>query len=398
MLGFQRSKRVGIWTEGPQRLMAHGILDDDMYGLEVRMAIDPSTGEIRSVEGWWNRWTTPDCPLALEKLQDAVGLRIDQSDLGRTLQRTVGRKACRHFANILIECCHAAREALQVLRYEEAKRGGAALTFSDFLENGAEAAVSTGETETESKDRSSAAVSVRTPSAASVSAASLNGPVIDLHAHTSPASPCSSIPVDELIQEARRIGLDGICLTDHNYVWRAEDVEALRQRHGFLVLRGNEITTDQGDILVFGFDADITGIIRLEDLRPQVLEAGGFMIAAHPFRGFLTFGVGKLGLTPEKAMKRPVFQYVDAVEVLNGKVTAEENRFAGEVAAGLGVPVTGGSDAHEVDEVGQYATRFAVPIHSEEDLIAALRQGPTAPMAFRNAQKTSSPGPRFGQS
>jgi len=364
MLGFQRSKRVGIWIEGPQRLMVHGILDDDMYGLEVRVAIDPSTREIRAVEGWWNRWTTPECPKAADLIQDAVGIRIDQEDLSGTLQKSVGRKACRHFANILIECCHTAREALAVLRLDEPKW--------------------------ERKRIHAAADRESTAPSHGVSAASLNGPVIDLHVHTSPASPCSSAPVDDLIQEARRIGLDGICLTDHNYVWRAEDVEALRRRHDFLVLRGNEITTDQGDVLVFGFEEDIQGVIRLEDLRPKVLEAGGFMIVAHPFRGFLTFGIGKLGLTPEKATKRPVFQYVDAVEVLNGKVTADENRFAGEVAATLGVTVTGGSDAHEVMEVGQYATRFAGPIRNEDDLIAALKKGETAPVSFRKEQKSSS--------
>ncbi len=363
MLGFQRSKRIGIWTEGPQRLMAHGILDDDMYGLEVRVAVDPSTREIRAVEGWWNRWTTPVCPLAAERLQDAVGIRIDQPDLARTLQKSVGRKACRHFANLLIECCHSAREALAVLRQGEFHSDAPSPTNGPQKPAGFER----------------------------VSASSLDGPVIDLHVHTSPASPCSSAPVDDLIREARRIGLDGICLTDHNTVWRKEDVEALRQRHGFLVLRGNEITTDQGDILAFGFDEDVPGIIRLDELRPRVVEAGGFMIAAHPFRGFLTFGIGKLGLTPEKAMERPVFQYVDAVEVLNGKVTADENRFAWEVASGLGVPVTGGSDAHEVEEVGIYATRFAVSIQTEEDLIAALRGGETAPVTFRNLQTTASP-------
>ncbi|MCF8061372.1 MAG: DUF2889 domain-containing protein [Deltaproteobacteria bacterium] len=133
MMEFQRSKRVGIWAEGPHRLVAHGILDDDIYGLEVRMVVDPATREIRSVEGWWNRWTTPDCPLSAERLQDAVGVTIDGEDLARRLQKTVGRKACRHFANILIECCHTAREAIDVLRYEKAGAESPDLTFRGFL-------------------------------------------------------------------------------------------------------------------------------------------------------------------------------------------------------------------------------------------------------------------------
>ena len=127
--------------------------------------------------------------------------------------------------------------------------------------------------------------------------------IIDLHVHTFPASPCSSATVDQLIEEAKEIGLDGICLTDHNFVWDQEKVEALRERHEFLILRGNEITTDQGDMIVFGLERDIQGIIKLEELRQEVSKAGGYIIVVHPFRGFLTFGVGQLGLTPEKAME-----------------------------------------------------------------------------------------------
>jgi predicted metal-dependent phosphoesterase TrpH len=381
MLGFQRSKRVGVWTEGHHRLVAHGILEDDIYGLEVRIEVDPSTREVRSVKGWWNRWTTPDCPLSAERIQDAVGVSIDDPDLARRLQRSVGRRGCRHFANILIECCHTAREAIDVLRYQKAKEDDPGLTFQAFLDPAAPSAPRSEPSTVEPSRVSPEAVERR--DAAAFEPGDLTGPFIDLHVHTAPASPCSSAPVDDLIQEAMRIGLGGICLTDHNCVWSPEDVEALRQKHGFLVLRGNEIITDQGDVVVFGLDRDIRGITRLEELREEVVQAGGFMIAAHPFRGFLTFGVDKLGLTAEKAMERKLFRFVDGVEILNGKVTEEENRFAGEVARGLGRVLTGGSDAHEVEEVGQYATRLDARVRNEQELIEALRTGRTAPVAFR---------------
>jgi predicted metal-dependent phosphoesterase TrpH len=206
------------------------------------------------------------------------------------------------------------------------------------------------------------------------------GTLIDLHVHTYPASPCSSASVDQLIEQAKRIGLDAVCLTDHNHVWKRDDIENLRQKHDFLVLRGNEITTNQGDMLVFGLEKDIKGIINLEDLRSEVLAAGGFMIVAHPFRGFLIFGVDEVGLTPEKAMERPLLKFVDAVEVMNGKVTKKENEFASKVASGLGLPATGGSDAHEVAEVGRYATHFDDIIKSEQDLVNALKEGRYSPV------------------
>jgi len=382
MLGYQRSKRVSIWMEGAQRLMAHGILDDDIYGLEVRLSVDPSTREIREVAGWWNRWTTPDCPLAVERIDDAVGVRIDEPGMAGRIRKSVGRRGCRHFANIIIECCHSAREALDVLLYEEARKRRPSLSFEEFWKSGAQMP-DDGEAGGEGDEREASSEGLKTPGALAVSYEDLDGPFIDIHVHTSPASPCSAAPVEGLIEEAKRIGLDGICLTDHNHVWTQEEVNALRERHGFLVLRGNEITTDQGDMLVFGYYEDVKGIIRLEDLRKEVLAAGGVIIAAHPFRGFLTFGVAKLGLTPEKAGKRPLFQYVDGVEVLNGKVTPQENAFSQKVAALLGYPVTGGSDAHEVGEVGQYATRFGRAITCEEDLVEALRKGEVAPVSFK---------------
>ncbi len=82
------------------------------------------------------------------------------------------------------------------------------------------------------------------------------------------------------------------------------------------------------------------------------------MIAAHPFRGFKVFGFGQLRMTPEQAAKRRLFQLVDAMEVCNGKLSEEENRMALEVSKILGLAGTGGSDAHQVDEVGKWVTVF----------------------------------------
>ena len=82
-------------------------------------------------------------------------------------------------------------------------------------------------------------------------------------------------------------------------------------------------------------------------------------------------------------MERPLFDYVDAVEVLNGKVTEKENDFASRVTDGLGLPGTGGSDAHEVAEVGMYATEFYAEIKNEQDLIAALKDGACSPVVFQ---------------
>jgi predicted metal-dependent phosphoesterase TrpH len=375
MLKFTRHKLVSVERRDVDTLSVHGILDDDIYGVEIDVVLRISNLEIINLDGKWNRWTTPDCHRALPLLQEAVGFRVAEG-FSEKVKKSVGRKACRHYANLLLECCQAAKETAMMLKWEEEKASRPELGFDEF---------STPSVSTKERPVQPEGV-IHRDAQETIS----GGMTIDLHVHTSDASPCSSAPVDAIIEEAKRIGLDGICLTDHNYIWGRERVEDLQQRHGFLVLRGNEITTDQGDVIVFGFHKDIKGIIKLEEIRAEVSKVDGFMIVAHPFRGFLTFGIGQLGLTPEKAMARPLFDSVDAVEVLNSKSTAKENDFAAKVALGLNLPATGGSDAHEVSEVGIFATRFRQVIRDEREFVEALKTGDTAPIAFRREKKTGS--------
>jgi len=198
---------------------------------------------------------------------------------------------------------------------------------------------------------------------------------IDLHNHTSPLSACSYLDPHELVTEARRLKLDGICLTEHQVMWDPAEVERLAGEGGIRIFRGNEYTTNQGDVLVFGFYKDIKDLMLIQELREEVQNAGGFMIAAHPFRGFKTFGIGQLQMTVEQACKRKVFDHVDAIEVLNGKLSADENEMARKVAEKLGLPGTAGSDAHRVDEIATAVTLFDDDIRGEEQLVAALHAG-----------------------
>jgi len=198
---------------------------------------------------------------------------------------------------------------------------------------------------------------------------------IDLHIHTAPLSACSYIDPRELIQETRRLKLDGICLTEHQVVWDRAEVDRLAGEAGIRIFRGNEFTTNQGDILVFGFYEDIKELLMIQDLRDKVTAAGGYMIAAHPFRGFKTFGIGQLQMTVDQACKRKVLEFVDAVEVGNGKLSPEENEMARKVAEKLGLPGTGGSDAHRVDEIATWVTVFEKNIEDENEFLQELHAG-----------------------
>lgn len=199
--------------------------------------------------------------------------------------------------------------------------------------------------------------------------------IIDLHVHTNVLSPCSDLAPEEAIQVSKLKGLDGICFTEHNKVWKTEEILRLSQKEDFLVLSGMEVDTREGHILVFGLHEDINSILSVEELRQRVAEAGGFMIAAHPFRGFLMFGSPELNLKPEQAAKRMVFQGVDALEIYSGKVIKSESHLAQEVCQLLNMKGTAGSDAHTLKGLACGVTIFENQIRNEAELITELKAG-----------------------
>jgi predicted metal-dependent phosphoesterase TrpH len=198
---------------------------------------------------------------------------------------------------------------------------------------------------------------------------------VDLHVHTKPRSACSAIDPLDLVAEARKLGLEGLCLTEHQVLWEPSDVRDLARLAGIRIFRGNEITTNQGDVVVFGYDEDVKGVVAIQDLRKEVQATGGFMIAAHPFRGFLLFGIAQLQMSVEQACQRTLFQHVDGLEIANCKVTAPENDMARQVALKLALPGVAGSDAHRLEELGRCVTIFQREIHSEGEMIQELKAG-----------------------
>jgi len=198
---------------------------------------------------------------------------------------------------------------------------------------------------------------------------------LDLHIHTTRHSRCSRMSPDELMVAAKEAGLDGVCITEHDRIWTAEEAAALADKHGLAVFRGMEVTTTGGDMLVFGLEQEPERVVTPARLKAEVDAAGGVAVAAHPFRGFLVFGFGALQMNLKDAVENPTFSNVHGLEVCNGLVTDDENDFARQVADELGLLKVGGSDAHKAASVGTCVTRFENFIEDERALVAALLSG-----------------------
>ena len=220
---------------------------------------------------------------------------------------------------------------------------------------------------------------------------------VDLHVHTTKGSSDSSLSPDEMVLEAKRLSLPGICITEHNNLWQDHEFFDFASKHDLLLIRGMEVDTDMGHVLVFGLGSYVSGISKVVELRRVVDEAKGFMVSAHPFRGiqsprhlaksFLYKDTSTFPTTAEEASGHPVFDMVDAIEVANGGTNDSENILARDVAEHRRLKGTGGSDAHSVHGLGCCVTVFEDDIRSEAEFVQALRAGRFyAGYALRNGQ------------
>ena len=206
--------------------------------------------------------------------------------------------------------------------------------------------------------------------------------IIDMHIHTTRGASDSGLAPDDLASEARRRGLTAVHISEHDRLWDRFVLEEFRKEHSdLLVCNGMEVSTDLGHILALGLREYVGGIRHAQTLREVADDQGAFLVVAHPFRHyfdpvyFRRQGKEPFTMTPEQAAELPVFQLVDAVEVLNGANTVRENLFALRVAQAVGKPGTGGSDCHSTQGIGIYCTVFDRDPASQEELLQELHAG-----------------------
>ncbi len=133
MLKFVRNKLVSVYRADQGTLKVHGVLDDDIYGVEIDVVFSRSDLRVLDIEGRWNRWTTPECPRAVPFLKEALGLAVGDPGFSERVQKGLSRRSCRHFANLLLECAHAARAADGIADWEDRKKADPGLEFEQCL-------------------------------------------------------------------------------------------------------------------------------------------------------------------------------------------------------------------------------------------------------------------------
>lgn len=198
---------------------------------------------------------------------------------------------------------------------------------------------------------------------------------LDMHSH-SVSSDDSRATVEQYlkwIQVLRKRGhvVDGIVLTEHRKFDYDKDYSALANQYDVVVLKGSELDTRYGHVLVYGVTEPLTkdidfGNVAMDtrELLKAARQHGAYAVPAHPGR----FGIG---LT-EYIQQGETFDDVHIVERLNGGSRKGENERAWELCDDKGYLGVGGSDAHLTSHICTCLTRFEAKISNEADLVEAL--------------------------
>lgn len=196
--------------------------------------------------------------------------------------------------------------------------------------------------------------------------------LLEMHCHSKEHSRCSQVPAVELVQRVFAKGLQGIVLTDHHYLWSAEELHRLRRQakvpEHFLIFSGQEVNTAEfGDVLVYGAEELFAKGSSLSMIRGSAPMAA--LVWAHPYRRGHRPTTGQLN--------HPL---LDAVEVFNSNHSVRDNSRALQDWHRDRFTAIAGTDTHAGSYAGLYPTLFDHPVATVAELAWELRKGRCRPL------------------
>jgi predicted metal-dependent phosphoesterase TrpH len=192
--------------------------------------------------------------------------------------------------------------------------------------------------------------------------------IVDLHIH-SVYSPDSPVEPRTVLKIAKKKGLNGVAVTDHDTIRGGLEALKANTDPNFVVIVGSEVeTTDKGDIIGLFLTHEIQSREASEVIK-EIKEQGGVAMWAHPYRE------GK-NLLPNVVKKQ-----IDVIEGLNAKTLESQNMLARALAERCRKPVAGVSDAHAAEEIGNAAT--LIDGSSVDGIREALLKGKTQVIGFK---------------
>lgn len=189
---------------------------------------------------------------------------------------------------------------------------------------------------------------------------------IDIHVHSSYSNDSSASP-KEILAHAKKIGLDGIAITDHNEIRGSLKLyEENKSIKDFAIIPGMEVSSSEGHVLALGITEPVQRDLTPKETIEKITELGGVAIAPHPYRFWSGLG--------EESVRGSKFE---VIEVINSRSLRKENRKALGLAQELDCGNTGGSDCHSLTHLGNAYTKFEDHSYDRDDIIEQIIKGRT---------------------
>ncbi len=166
----------------------------------------------------------------------------------------------------------------------------------------------------------------------------------DFHIHTHHSKDCV-MPVADILERAREVGLDVVAVTDHDSAAGGLEARELADRYGVRVIVGEEVKTSEGEVIGLFLERTIPGGMSFAETIAAIKEQGGVVYVPHPF--------DRLHTIPSPSVLRANVADIDVVEVFNSRLAFPGfNELAERFAQRYRLPAAAGSDAHVLPGIG----------------------------------------------
>jgi len=166
---------------------------------------------------------------------------------------------------------------------------------------------------------------------------------------------------EEMVSGAKKVGADGIFITDHDTIEGALNAKTFAKKHKINVFVGEEISTRSGHLLALGIQEVVAKGLGVEESLDKIHEQGGIGVASHPF----DIKRDGMGMDCVKC---------DGIEIFNPmNLDRYSNKKAFRVAKGKNKPMTAGSDAHWYRMLGH--GQIEVKADNLDGVLKEMRKG-----------------------
>jgi hypothetical protein len=187
----------------------------------------------------------------------------------------------------------------------------------------------------------------------------------DFHVHTHHSKDCV-MPVADILERAREVGLDVIAITDHDSAEGGLEAREVADRYGVRVIVGEEVKTSEGEVIGLFLERTIPGGMTFAETVAAIREQRGIVYVPHPF--------DRLHTIPSPSVLRANVADIDVVEVFNSRLAFPGfNELAEKFAQRYRLPAAGGSDAHVLPGIGTVLCGMD-DFTGPDDFVAALAE------------------------